>query len=339
MKTPVLFFVAGGAAGAVAMWLIQSSEAPETRETTGGKPVASALRTSEKEEKLAARVQALEKELKAAKEGSEDSIEDDPIKSQGKKAAKMIRAPFGDEQIEEMMRKNAEREVSREVDRVALRLKLTPEQKESLRKFLTERKEQEHTSLKAAMKGGAPAEVTKRGQSKDEFLKTLLTPEQQADYARSQEEQRTAKAEEYAQRKVRKLNNELNLSEEQKDKLFQAYAQQKLTPADPAKKEPSGDVTGTIAFATVGASIGDGGPVEFEFDGDALLGGNNKSDIDRATVESILTPEQLAVYDQRKAEEQEQMKNVFRLEGGEAMTKSLKIRVEKPAPAPDGQNK
>lgn len=338
MKTPVLFFVAGGAAGAVAMWLIQSSEAPETRETTAGKPAAAALRTSEKEEKLAARVQALERELKAAKEGSEGSVED-PIKSEGKKAAKMIRAPFGDEQIEEMMKKNAEREVSREVDRFALRLKLTPEQKESLRKFLTERKEQEHASFKTAMKGGAPAEVTKRGQSKDEFLKTLLTPEQQADYARSQEEQRTAKAEEYAQRKVRKLNNELNLSEEQKDKLFQAYAQQKLTPPDPAKKEPSGDVTGTIAFATVGASIGDGGPVEFEFDGDALLAGNNKGDIDRATVESILTPEQLAVYDQRKAEEQEQMKSVFKLEGGEAMTKSLKIRVEKPAPAPDGQNK
>ena len=43
-------------------------------------------------------------------------------------------------------------------------------------------------------------------------------------------------------------------------------------------------------------------------------------------MESILTPEQLAVYDQRKAEEQEQMKNMIKVDGG-GFTKSLDIRI------------
>ena len=128
--------------------------------------------------------------------------------------------------------------------------------------------------------------MSKKGGGKEAFLNSLLTPEQQAEYARSQEEQRTGRAEEYAQRKVRKLNNDLSLSEEQKDKLFQAYAQQKLTATDSAKQPEGGDVIraavgGAISFASVTAD-GAGGaePIEIELDaGDFISPGS--SDLDR----------------------------------------------------------
>jgi hypothetical protein len=341
MKTPILFFSAGAVSGVLAMWLIQSSGAAGSGGKPDGKSVATGIRSSsEEKDKLLARVQTLEKELKQAKGNKAEKAEEKIAAAAAAVPAKMV--SFDEGKMEEMMKKGAERDVSREVDRLALRLKLSPEQKESLRKFLLARKEQERATVKAAMSGGNVRDALKPKESREDFMKSLLTPEQQADYARSQEERRTAKAEEYAQRKVRKLNNDLNLSEDQKDKFFQAYAQQKMTVNDAAKKEAGGDAaakSGTIAFTTVGGSL-DGGPLEFEFDSDALMPGANRSDLDRSTVESILTPEQLAVYDQRKAEEAEQAKNnMFHFEetDGAGITKSLGIRIggSEAAPAKD----
>ena len=317
MKIRVLCLIAGAAAGALVMWLVQSSGdaggGAETRSPATGPAL------SEKEQKLTARVHALEKELKAVRAtGSKDAGTADAPEEKSK-ASRVITAAFDDKRIDEMMRQRAERDVNREVDRTALRLNLSAEQKESLRKYLMDGKERDRETFRTAMKNGGKVEASKPAQSKDEFLNSILTPDQQADYAKLREEQRTARAEEYAQRKVRKLNNDLNLSEEQKDKLFQAYAQQKLAATDASKQSEPGDVIGpraggTIAFASVGASAGGSAePVEIEFDaGDFFAGGGG--DLDRGHLESILTPEQLAVYDQRRADEQEHVKKMIQTE-------------------------
>jgi hypothetical protein len=345
MKFPVLSFAAGAAAGAFVMWLVTPPADDDSRQSGGNRTVAGGPALSEEKEKLAARVQALERELKAARSEGESAEDTD---GEGSKPAQVFATPFDDKGMEEMLRRRADRDVNREVDRTALRLKLTAEQKESLRRFLMDAKERERAMFQTAMRNGGEAERPEPGQSKEEFLKSILTADQQAEYERSREEQRTARAEDYAQRKVRKLNNDLNLSEEQKDRLFQAYAQQKLAATDPAKSAEPADVVartgGAVAFAAVGSAAGGAvEPIEVEFDtGDFTIGGGN--DIERATLESILTPEQLAVYDQRRAEEQVQLKKIINVEGlpvpppvdGEGASGSV-IRIEKRAiPAPPG---
>ena len=324
MKITILCTVAGAAAGAFLMWLL-----PKAPEDSGNHSApAASIRLSEDNQKLTARVQSLEKELAAAKQekpGQAAEVAGGDAKPQ------VFTTQFDDGKIEEMMKQHAERDANREADKLALRLKLTPEQKKSLKKFLLAAKESERAGFRAMMKNGGKADPVKPGQSEEEFLKSMLTPEQQAEYARSQEEQRTARAEEYAQRKVRKLHEELSLSEEQKDKLFQAYAQQKLAASDPAKKpESPGDVIGAavggaISFSSISVG-GDSGPVEFEFDGlEGLTTGG--SDLPRETMQTILTPEQLAVYDQRKTEEQERMKTMIQ-SGAPAAISELKIETK-----------
>ncbi len=335
MKTALLSSVAGAAAGALVMWLILSKASPDP--AGGSLAAAGSVKLTGKNQKLTERVQSLEKQLAKAKSGDAGDVaaaaESDDSKP------KMITRTFDDKHMQEMMKERAERDANREADKLALRLKLTPEQKESLKKFLLAEKEKDQEMFRTAMKSGGKVEMSKKGGGKEAFLNSLLTPEQQAEYARSQEEQRTGRAEEYAQRKVRKLNNDLSLSEEQKDKLFQAYAQQKLTATDSAKQPEGGDVIGAavggaISFASVTAD-GAGGaePIEIELDaGDFISPGS--SDLDRETMQAILTPEQLSVYDQRKAEEQERMKNMIHVEGLPGPGASVRMKVEATTTAP-----
>lgn len=306
---PILTFAAGAAAGAFAVWLLQSPAAPD--EAKGGAVVTAKL--TEENKTLADKVQSLEKQMATAAKGSGKAAASlTKIEKDGKK---IITQHFDDSKMEEMMKQHAGREASREADKLALRLKLTPEQKESLKKFLLTQKDNERAMFRTAMKDGGKVEAKKGGQSKDEFLKSLLTPEQQGEYARSLEEQRMARAEEYAQRKMRKLNDQLSLSEEQKEKLFQAYAQQRLTDADPAKTpaEPADNValsTSSIAFAAVSGDAQGAEPIQFDLDvGEIITPGGG--DLDHGVMEGILTPEQLGVYDQRKAEEKENAKNLM----------------------------
>jgi hypothetical protein len=298
---PLLTFATGAAAGALAVWFFQSPTADDAHEAAK----ISGVKLTDENRKLAERVLSLEKQATAAKEKRETSTaeaEDGP--------AKTVRHTFDESKMEKMMKQHAEREVNRETDAMALRLKLTPEQKGALRKFLLAKQESERLASRTTNKGGETVEeYTDEGQSEEDFLEELLTPEQQAEYARSLEEQHKANAEDYAQRKVRKLNEQLSLSEQQKDSLFQAFAQKKLAGTDPAATSPGGAVvkeaTGgaiSIAGAAVGGSAA--GPIEFDFDVDEMFNPGS-GDLDRATLEGILTPEQLAVYDQRKAEEKE----------------------------------
>jgi len=327
MKTALLSSIAGAAAGAFIMWLIMSTASPDA----AGSPAAhGSVKLTGENQKLTERVQSLEKQLAKAKSGEAGDLAAAAEGDDNK--AKMITRTMDNKHMEEMMKQHAERQANREADKLALRLKLTPEQKESLKKFLLAEKEKQREMFRTAAGGGGKVEMPGKGADKEAFLNSLLTPEQQAEYARSQEEQRTARAEEYAQRRVRKLNNDLSLSEEQKDKLFQAYAQQKLTAADPSKQPEGGDAAGgavgaAISFASVTADGGGAsGPIEIELDaGDFLMSGG--SDLDRETMQAVLTPEQLAIYDQRKAEDQERMKTMIHPAGPSVI--SSEVRVEK----------
>jgi hypothetical protein len=278
MKTPLLFF----AAGALIVWFFKLP--PE--HGSGGKveveakapPGFMATKANDELAKQTARVQALEKEVNELKSG------------RARTDTTPSRTPFDEKRMEDLEKRQDEKDVNREVDRLTLRLKLMADQKLALRKFLTEGKEKQRTAFRATT--GVLVESPSKG--KEEFLKDLLTTEQQEEYARSVEDQRLSRAEEYAQRKVRKLNNELNLSEHQKDKLFQTYAQRKLEATDPTIKAEAGDTAPALQGVLPDAGGGD---------------------IDRKALELILTPGQLTVYDQRQKDENEKM-GIVREENG-----------------------
>jgi hypothetical protein len=307
MKTAAfLTFAAGAATASVCFLLWNLLQDPEKS------PTYKLLNTglSEENQKLNDRVKALEKQVASVKTkagGPEAGAAEKPVDG---KPQVVTTHQFDESKMEEMMKQHMEREVNRETDAMALRLKLTPEQKGALRKFLLAKQDSESLVSRTTNKNGETVEeYADEGQSEEDFLEELLTPEQLAEYARSLEEQHKANAEDYAQRKLRKLNEQLSLSEQQKDSLFQAFAQKKLAGTDPAATSPGGDVlkeaTGgaiSIAGAAIGSSAA--GPIGFEFDVDEMFNPGS-GELDRATLEGILTPEQLAVYDERQAEEKE----------------------------------
>lgn len=327
MKAKLLLFSTGLATGAGLMWLIQSNTAPD-----GLVETKAAARALDEKQKLAVRVTELEKKLQAAE--SKES------EAGGKLAAKVkeqIYEPAVSRPFEAMLREHFQRNANREADKMALRLKLTPEQKAALKTYLLTQGERQRAMVDSLAKsGGQDFKPTDPAAEKAAFLNSLLTPEQQAEFAKAKEEDRTAKAEEYAQSKVRKLNNDLNLSEEQKDKLFQTFAQRKLAPPDAAGKTAQ-----TPADAIMGATVavfgGAGGPMDIDVEG--LIGGDAQAAADREMLSGILTPEQLAVYDQRR-EDEKQGGGTFQMQPfgdvGTGVSGSISIQVGEPdaTPAP-----
>ena len=207
--------------------------------------------------------------------------------------------------MKDMMRKGAEREARREADRLALRLKLTPEQKEALRQFLTDRRMALFEDPAAFAKPGGPGLAT----GLDDYLAANLTPEQLAEHARLKEEEKTAKVEDYAQRKMRNLARELSLTPEQKDRVFQAFADKKLADDKAAAANPTASpVEGAaeIIASSIGVIGAGGSGIEMSIDTESLMGpGKETLEQERAMLKDILTPDQLAIYDQRRTEEAE----------------------------------
>jgi hypothetical protein len=330
MKQPILLFTAGLATGAAAMWAVQSFQPDESGSGTSGPAVAKL--TTEKAA-LTTRVEELERKLQTTAAMHDKAPDGKPEVSVANIAQHL---PSG---IDEMMQRQGEADARREADRLALRLKLTPEQRESLHQFLLTSKKKDREAMQAAMKGDASSALNiPRGSSeeKDAFLQAMLRPEQQAEYAKSKDEARTAKAEEHAQRKVRRLTNDLSLTEEQKDKLFQSYAQQKLA-------EPEGSGSGRAAAFSIGGDV-----MDLDIDIPGLPGAGSASDKDREMLAGVLTPEQLAVYDQRRAERAEAMKegsvihfDSLELGGAAGAVGSISVQVQgsaeeaAPAPAPE----
>ena len=210
--------------------------------------------------------------------------------------------------MKDMMRKGAEHEARREADRLALRLKLTPEQKEALRKFLTERRMALMDNPAALLSPDGSPNASGKLQSLDDFLAANLTPEQQAEHARHKEEEKTAKVEDYAQRKMRGLARELSLTPEQKDRVFQAFADKKLADETARAANPGSPQENALEMVASSISVIGAGStgIEMAFDTESLMGpGKEALEQERAMLKDILTPDQLAIYDQRRAEEAE----------------------------------
>ncbi|HWB05693.1 MAG TPA: sigma-70 family RNA polymerase sigma factor [Verrucomicrobiales bacterium] len=203
-------------------------------------------------------------------------------------------------------------EASREVNRLALRLKLTAEQKEKLTKFLEDKHQRSMDRLKHAVETGLLTRAMKGTENLSEedqkllaeleaddhddrdldpFLGTLLSQEQLAEYGKSKEEKRVAEAEERAHTTLSAIGKQVDLTEDQKDRLFQQMAQRELT----AKKPHPGSV---------------------ETDAGALTVNLAGSEFDRANddvIRSILTPEQFETYAKSREEEERQAKEVMKL--------------------------
>ena len=212
-------------------------------------------------------------------------------------------------EIDKMMKKDAERKANRDADRLALRLKLTGPQKEALRAFLVADRELKMAKMQAMMTGKAPAEPEQR-QTLDEFLKGMLEPAQLAEHEKMAADDKAAKAEDFAQRRIRSLDRELGLSAEQKDRVFQALANARLTEPQKSGLAAHLEAAGAPAeeIAAVATLDADGGMFGVEMEDMPFLG-NLASEKERETLAGILTEEQMAVYDQRR--EDDKASNAF----------------------------
>lgn len=212
-------------------------------------------------------------------------------------------------EIDKMMKKDAERKANRDADRLALRLKLTGPQKEALRAFLVADREMKMAKMQAMMTGKASAEPEQR-QTLDEFLKGMLEPAQLAEHEKMAADDKAAKAEDFAQRRIRSLDRELGLSAEQKDRVFQALANARLTEPQKSGLAAHLEAAGAPAeeIAAVATLDADGGMFGVEMEDMPFLG-NLASEKERETLAGILTEEQMAVYDQRR--EDDKVSNPF----------------------------
>jgi hypothetical protein len=206
-------------------------------------------------------------------------------------------------EMDKMMKKDAERKANRDADRLALRLKLTGSQKEALRAFLVADREWKMAKMQETMSGKTPATAEQR-QTLEEFLKGMLEPTQLAEHEKAQAEDKAAKAEDFAQRRIRALDRELGLNAEQKDRVFQALANARLT--EPQKSDLAAHLEAAgapaEAIATMATIDADGGVFGVEMEDMPFLG-NLAGAKERETLAGILTEEQMAVYDQRREDD------------------------------------
>jgi len=206
-------------------------------------------------------------------------------------------------EMDKMMKKDAERKANRDADRLALRLKLTGPQKEALRAFLVADRESKMAKMQEMMSGKTAASAEQR-QTLDEFLKGTLEPAQLAEHEKAQAEDKAAKAEDFAQRRIRSLDRELGLNAEQKDRVFQALANARLT--EPQKSDLAAHLEAAgapaEAIATVATIDADGGVFGMEMEDMPFLG-NLASAKEREILAGILTEDQMAVYDQRREDD------------------------------------
>jgi hypothetical protein len=201
-------------------------------------------------------------------------------------------------------------EATRELNRLAQRLNLTPEQKEKLLKFLEDQHHNSINRLKLAVESGLLTRAMKGKENlsaedqkmltqmdadedttgkMDPFLEKLLTPEQLTEYGKAKNEQRVAEAEEHAHDMLSSISKKVDLTAEQKDLIFQQLAERKL---ETGKKPPALNAGGGVDIGSAMA----------EFD-------NSNDDVLRG----VLTAEQFQIYEQSRAEEERQMKDMLKV--------------------------
>ena len=243
---------------------------------------------------------------------------EDPVKASAAAAAQKasenpmaaFASVFAGDNLVRIAEEQLKHEATRELNRLAQRLNLTPEQKEKLLKFLEGQHRNSINQLKLAVESGLLNRAVKGKENlsaedqkaleqmdadedptvkMDPFLEKLLTPDQLAEYGKAKNEKRVAEAEEHAHDVLSSIGKKVDLTAEQKDRIFQELAQRKL---ELEKKPSTLNAEGGVNLSATMA----------EFD-------NSNDDVLRG----ILTEEQFKTYEQSRAEEERQMKDVLKV--------------------------
>jgi hypothetical protein len=133
--------------------------------------------------------------------------------------------------FQDMIKAQMDMAVSGKLDAMKARLKLSPEQEASIRKLL-EGSMTKGADLAGKMLSGkaTPEELKDIGNpgSPEEAIKAILTPEQQAEYATMQTEERQNTARLMANQNLLQMQSTLGLTQDQQDKAFAVFYNQAL---------------------------------------------------------------------------------------------------------------
>jgi hypothetical protein len=183
--------------------------------------------------------------------------------------------------------------IDQQVERLTKELNLDTVQTDTLRQKLNAMGEQEMAEFSKRLNdpNTSPEDLIRRDggvfaeEKLDEALKGTLTDEQYAGYSTKQLAQRAERLERQANGEVERLGGRLNLTEEQKDKVFQAVVTTSDN-FDPALKVE----TGSAADIPQGLSRED-------------------------AIRAVLTPEQVKIYDEdlsKRRDTENMWRNMFR---------------------------
>lgn len=234
---------------------------------------------------------------------------------------------FNAETIVKLAESQMKHDAATELNRLSLRLQLTSDQKEKLSIFLQKQKAGELAQLKRIQSSGLldKAMKTPDGLSEDEnealtalnaadaetsipdtdqFLKTLLTPEQHEEYTRSEQERRVTRTETEANGVVESLAGQMDLTPDQKDRIFQGIAALGLKREEEAARPMEGSARMSVTLGSSGSS--GNGPSATEV---AMLNADPQHE---ALLKEILTPEQFETYQVNRAREVEHGKEVLK---------------------------
>jgi RNA polymerase sigma factor (sigma-70 family) len=217
-------------------------------------------------------------------------------------------ALFSGDGMKKRMKDEVQKRVALEFKRICLNIPdLTDDQKAKIKETLEKKGSDASDQMAKIFQSGVmtramqnPESLTKEEKSAlakmdprkngvmsdDTALKSLLTEDQLGQYTKAKEARRVSDAENAASDSLRSVSKNIDLSPEQKDKIFQALAQEKLAPAETGEE------------------------VSSSFPG---MGGRDESS-DRIIREN-LTPEQAEIFDQSRAQEKESRQQMMQLFG------------------------
>lgn len=209
-----------------------------------------------------------------------------------------------------ILESESKKESLREFSRLTTRLNLTEEQQKTLRDFF-DRKNQASSEVLKEVKSSGLLERSLNGQKElseedkamverlasktekdlniDTVLDSILTPEQKVQQVQAKAEQRTEAARASAQQTIDDVGNHVDLNTEQKDRLFDAIAQKRLS--EDQKPTPASD---TLNLR------------------DMLEQSGNEAAGDDDILSQVLTPEQMALLTKNRAEEAAQMEEMLK---------------------------
>lgn len=210
-----------------------------------------------------------------------------------------------------MIRAGIQQQVDMKLSALKLRLKLSPEQEEKLRTLL-ERQYGFGADLAAKMFEGKLSkeemkEMAANPVDLDTELKSALTPDQYAEYEKYQVEEKRNQAEMMANMELGQIQSMLQLTEAQKDKVFNILYQQ-------AEKQ------------TGWGEPGQAPPQDWQ----QVM---EKQETDKVNaLRDVLTPEQLQIYEKQLAAQREMIKSFMPAGDGTDGAVSVGVGVGKVAP-------